>query len=169
MTEIKMSLKGVQAQDKSQVVDNLPQDFTSANATLKESHVQLKMTELNQSEQANIVVDDLPNRMRRNSLIFTGVPEQQTEKWTDTEKLTGDLVEKKNLDVQAGKIERTRRIGQQNSGYDPPTIIKFLSFKEKTNILIKEFKLNHLESPGSKGTFSPEFNRLKKIQRLCTQ
>lgn len=90
-----MSLKGVQTQDKLQVVDNLPQDVTSANATLQESHVQLKMTELNQSEQANIVVDDLPNRMRRNSLIFTGVPEQQTEKWTDTEKLTGDLVGKK--------------------------------------------------------------------------
>ncbi|KAH7932927.1 hypothetical protein HPB49_005060 [Dermacentor silvarum] len=144
VAEIKRRLSKLE--DKLQAVANLRQDVTSVNATLQESHAQLKSIESKQSQQANIVVDDLNHRMRRNNLIFKGIPEQQTEKWTDTEKLIGDIVAK-NLGVQAGEIERAHRIGQKKSGYDRPIIAKFRSFKDKTNILKNAFKLNDLESP----------------------
>ncbi|KAH8026763.1 hypothetical protein HPB51_024312 [Rhipicephalus microplus] len=108
-------------------------DVPALHPVLEEVKTHLQNTGSRQFEQASIVVDNLSNRLRRNNLIFKGVPEQGGEKWDDTEKLISQFV-LHNLGFNIGEIERAHRIGQQTPGKNRPIIMKFLNFKDKSTL-----------------------------------
>lgn len=144
VTDIKRRLSTVE--ERLNGVEKLAHDVTTVNSVVQESHEQLKTIETKQLEQANLVVDDLNNRMRRNNLIFKGVPEEPDEKWVDTERIINDFV-RTNLGFNAGEIERAHRIGRPKADQIRPIIVKFLNFKDKTVILRNASKLKDLQKP----------------------
>lgn len=144
VTDIKRRLSGVE--ERLKAVDNLCHDVTTVNSVVQESQEQLKTIETKQLEQANLVVDDLNNRMRRNNLIFKGIPEEPKETWVDTERIINQFVLTK-LGFNAGEIERAHRIGRPKAGHIRPIVVKFLNFKDKSIILRNASKLKDLQKP----------------------
>lgn len=144
VTDIKRRLSGVE--ERLNAIDNLRHDVTAVNSVIKESHEQLKTIEAKQMEQANLVVDDLNNRMRRNNLIFKGIPEEPQEKWVDTERIINEFVSS-NLGLKAGEIERAHRVGRPKVDHIRPIVVKFLNFKDKSTILRNASKLKDLQNP----------------------
>lgn len=144
VTDIKRRLSGVEK--RLNTIDNLCHDVTTVNSVVKESQEQLKTIETKQLEQANLVVDDLNNRMRRNNLVFKGIPEESQEKWGDTERIINEFVST-NLGLKAGEIERAHRVGRPKADHIRPIVVKFLNFKDKSAILKNASKLKYLENP----------------------
>lgn len=144
VTDIKRRLSGVE--ERLNAIDNLRHDVTAVNSVIKESQEQLKTIEAKQMEQANLVVDDLNNRMRRNNLIFKGIPEEPQEKWVDTERIINEFVSS-NLGLKAGEIERAHRVGRPKVDHIRPIVVKFLNFKDKSTILRNASKLKDLQNP----------------------
>ncbi|KAH9367238.1 hypothetical protein HPB48_000619 [Haemaphysalis longicornis] len=144
VTDIKRRLSTVE--ERLNGVAKLAHDVTTVNSVVQESHEQLKTIETKQLEQANLVVDELNNRMCRNNLIFKGVPEEPDEKWVDTERIINDFV-RTNLGFNAGEIERAHRIGRPKADQIRPVIVKFLNFKDKTVIVRNASKLKDLQKP----------------------
>lgn len=144
VTDIKRRLSEVEG--KLSAIDNLRRDVTSVNEAVQESQVHLQTIKTKQSEQTEFVVDDLNNRMRRNNLIFKGIPEEPDEKWEDTERLITEFVST-HLGIQAGEIERAHRVGRPKPEQSRPIVIKFLNFKDKNNILRNASKLKKLKEP----------------------
>lgn len=144
VTDIKRRLSGVE--ERLNAIDNLRHDVTAVNSVIKESHEQSKTIEAKQMEQANLVVDDLNNRMRRNNLIFKGIPEEPQEKWVDTERIINEFVSS-NLGLKAGEIERAHRVGRPKVDHIRPIVVKFLNFKDKITILRNASKLKDLQNP----------------------
>ncbi|KAH7937137.1 hypothetical protein HPB49_008100 [Dermacentor silvarum] len=164
VTDVKRRLSKIE--ERLETVDNLSESVTTVGSVLQESQVQLKSIEQKQTQQANLVVDDLNNRMRRNNLVFKGIPEQTTEKWSDTEKLISEFVTT-NLGIQPGEIERAHRVGQRKPDRIRPVVVKFLNFKDKNNILKSAFKLKDLVTPRVwiEEDFSPRMQLIRKTLR----
>ncbi|KAH8034761.1 hypothetical protein HPB51_002175 [Rhipicephalus microplus] len=153
-------------EERLESVDNLSESVKAVGSVVQESQEQLKTIEQKQTHQANLVVDDLNNRMRRNNLVFKGVPEQAAEKWSDTEKLIHEFVTE-NLGIQPGEIERAHRVGQRKPDRTRPVVVKFLNFKDKSNILKNAFKLKDLATPRVwiEEDFSPRVQLIRKTLR----
>lgn len=83
-------------------------------------------------------VEDMNNRMRKNNLIFKGLPEEEKETWSETEILVSDFVKDK-LGVTIGEIERAHHLGTRHPESYHPIIVKFLNFKSKDEVLQNAF------------------------------
>lgn len=164
VTDIKRRLSEVEG--KLSAIENLREDVTCVSEVVQDSQVQLQSIKTKQSEQAEFVVDDLNNRMRRNNLIFKGIPEEPDEKWADTERLITEFVST-NLGIQAGEIERAHRVGRPKPEQSRPIVIKFLNFKDKSNILRNASKLKKLKEPRVwiEEDFSPRIQLVRKKLR----
>nr|XP_037273750.1 uncharacterized protein LOC119165772 [Rhipicephalus microplus] len=164
VTDLKRRLSKIE--ERLESVDNLSESVKAVGSVVQESQEQLKTIEQKQTHQANLVVDDLNNRMRRNNLVFKGVPEQAAEKWSDTEKLIHEFVTE-NLGIQPGEIERAHRVGQRKPDRTRPVVVKFLNFKDKSNILKNAFKLKDLATPRVwiEEDFSPRVQLIRKTLR----
>lgn len=90
VTDIKRCLSKIEERVVS--VDNLYENMMAVGSILQESQGQLKSTQLKQTQQGNLVEDDLNNRTRHNNLVFKSVPEQAAKKQCDTEKLIHKFV-----------------------------------------------------------------------------
>lgn len=101
----------------------------------------------NNRTQANSVqlVDDMNNRMHLKNLIFKGIPENENETYEVSESLVVDCC-KDHLGLQITDIERTHCIGPRREGHNCPLIVKFLSYKTKTQVLGNAFRLKNLKS-----------------------
>lgn len=84
--------------------------------------------------------------MRRNNLIFKGLPKGENQTWSETESLVSDFMKEK-LGVTIGEIERTHHLGTNRRGSCVPVIVKFLNLKCKDEVLRNAVKLKNLESP----------------------
>lgn len=91
-------------------------------------------------------VDALDNRLRRNNLIFKGIPEERGETWDRTEQIVTEFV-KTFLKVDAGEIERAHRIGRKQDGFNRMIVVKFQNYKNKQEILSKAPSLKNVQSP----------------------
>lgn len=96
--------------------------------------------------EMNTVVDDLENRMRRNNLIFKGLPELENETWNDAKVIITGFAQEM-LGIRLGEIERAHRLGQKRSGTNRPIIVKFLSFRDREEVLRNAFKLKNVTPP----------------------
>lgn len=96
--------------------------------------------------EMNTVVDDLENRMRRNNLIFKGLPELENETWNDAKVIITGFAQEM-LGISLGEIERAHRLGQKRSGTKRPIIVKFLSFRDREEVLRNAFKLKNVTPP----------------------
>lgn len=76
-------------------------------------------------------VDGLDNRLRRNNLIFKGIPEVHGETWSQTEQTVTDFIQT-NLKINAGVIERAHRAGRKRNEYIRMIVVKYQNFKKKT-------------------------------------
>lgn len=163
ITDTKRRLSKIEG--RLDVIDVLRKDVTSVNEVLQESHAQLKSLETKQTEQADLLVDDLNNRMRRNNLVFKGIPEQTAEKWKDTEKIVSEFVTQ-HLGIQSGEIERAHRVGRVTDDRVRPIVVKFLNFKDKSSILRNAYKLQK-SSPRVwvEEDFSPRIQMIRKKLR----
>lgn len=94
----------------------------------------------------NTVVDDLENRMRRNNLIFKGLPELENETWNDAKVIITGFAQEM-LGISLGEIERAHRLGQKRSGTKRPIIVKFLSFRDREEVLRNACKLKNVTPP----------------------
>ncbi|XP_029831285.2 uncharacterized protein LOC115316122 [Ixodes scapularis] len=80
-------------------------------------------------------VDDLENRMRRNNLVFFGIPESQNETKSDLEQAVVSEILRDKLDIENAEVERLHRIGKPSTGKPRPVIMKLREFNVKENIL----------------------------------
>lgn len=164
VTDIKRRLSELEAHSDS--LGNLREDVSNVSSVLKESCSQLKTIQSEQTQQSSLVIDDLNNRMRRNNLIFKGLPENKPENWEETEGKINKFVCDK-LGIQVGEIERAHRIGEWKAGSVRPIVVKFLNFKDKHNILNNAWKLKDVESPRVwiEEDFSPRMQLIRKHLR----
>lgn len=88
-------------------------------------------------------LDDMNGQMRRNNLIFGGLPERENETWNDTEVVVSNFIKEK-LTPNHGEIERAHRLGPKRLGSNRLIIVRFLSFKDKDNVLRNAPKLKNV-------------------------
>ncbi|XP_040063739.2 uncharacterized protein LOC120838065 [Ixodes scapularis] len=98
-------------------------------------------------------VDDLENRMRRNNLIFFGIPENLNETKRDLEKVIISEILEDKLGIENVGVERIHRIGRPNKGKSRPVILKLFDYNVKENILRNARKLK-----GTKISISEDFS-----------
>lgn len=89
------------------------------------------------------VVDDMENRMRRNNLIFKGLPEIENESWNDAKTIVTGFA-REILGIEMGEIERAHRLGRKRPGSSRPIIVKFLRYQSKEEVLKNGFKLKNV-------------------------
>ena len=83
-------------------------------------------------------LDDQEARSRRNNIVIHGIQRKNPkETWDECEELVRDLLEEK-LNITNPKIERAHRLGHSTKA---PIILRFLSFKEKEEVLRKRASL----------------------------
>lgn len=90
VADVKWRLSKIE--ERLETVDNLNDSVTTLGSVLQESQVQLKSIKQKKTQQANLVVDILNDRMRRNTLVFKGIPEQAAQNGSDTGKLISEFV-----------------------------------------------------------------------------
>lgn len=119
-------------------------DVTESVRTIKN---ELSTFSSKNGTQANLVqlVDDMNNRMRCKNLIFKGLPEKERKSYEVSESLIVDFC-KNHLGVEISDIERAHRVGHRREGYNRPLIVKFLSYKTKSQVLDNAFRLKNLKS-----------------------
>ncbi|KAH9359680.1 hypothetical protein HPB48_010829 [Haemaphysalis longicornis] len=163
VTDIKRRLSELEQSDS---VRDLRVDVSSVSSLLKESCDQLRNIDSRQTQRSSLVVDDLDNRIRRNNLIFKGLPETSPETWAETEETITKFVSE-NLDIDVGEIERAHRIGEWKEGTVRPVVVKFLNFKDKHNILKNASKLKDVLAPRVwiEEDFSPRMQLIRKQLR----
>lgn len=79
---------------------------------------------------------ELEDRSRRNNIVISGLVEQGSESWEDSEKQVIELCKSK-LDIVDVSIERAHRLGKKMPNKTRPIICKLLNFKDKE--LIKQY------------------------------
>lgn len=97
-------------------------------------------------ETLDASIDDISNRMRRNSLIFYGLPEKGNKTWDDTADNVTTFVETR-LGIVIGDIERAHRMGVRRPNSTRPVVVRILNFKNKENVLKNAHRLKNLASP----------------------
>lgn len=134
-------------------------------STVKETVASVQHETLALREQVEALgdtIDDFENRMRRNNLIFKGLPEAENETWDVTERIVTHFV-KDHLAIDLGTVERAHRLGRKRIGINRPIIVKFLSFKSKDEVLHNAFKLKNVVAP--KVQISEDFSRKVQFAR----
>lgn len=124
------------------------EEVTRVSQDLRLLEEKVESISLNTETTLNLASDlnALDNRIRRNNLVFKGIPEEPRETWARSEEIITCFV-KEHLDIEAGVIERAHRAGRKNANFPRPIIVRFLSFKSKQSILENAHKLKNLESP----------------------
>lgn len=87
--------------------------------------------------------DEAEQYSRRNCLLLLGVPEtESTERENDTERAALDIFTSKlQVDISAGDIERSHRLGSRKQGKSRPIIVKFWSYKNRAKVFSAKSKL----------------------------
>jgi len=134
------SLKGEQVVHKEALesilakvnkLENLHEDV----GYLKETTDGLK----NDINDAYVKLDDVENRLRRNNLVFHGIPEEGNETWDEAEVKVVDVLKRKlQHDIESRAIDRAHRLGRKVPGRIRPIIVKFAFFKDKDAIFRKK-------------------------------
>lgn len=87
-------------------------------------------------------IDDLENRSRRSNLLFYGVPDVDGETPQISEQKVLDLArDSLGIAVDNSHVERAHRLGAFRRGKTRPIIVKFSSFKIKTQLLFSGSRL----------------------------
>ncbi|CAN7938442.1 unnamed protein product, partial [Ixodes hexagonus] len=79
-------------------------------------------------------IDDLNNRMRRNNLLFRGIPDKQNETWEETACHIKEFVNN-HLVIETGEIERAHRVGQKRGVTARPIVVRVLDYRNRQNVL----------------------------------
>ena len=101
----------------------------------------------------------MEGQLKRNNLVFHGIPEEKDETWDDCEAAVRKILEEKmGMKLLSWKdtdiaIERAHRIGRFSKGRTRPIVVKFANYKHKTNV----FK-NKSKSQGSDYRIQEQFN-----------
>lgn len=99
-------------------------DLVRENSTLKDEVLNMS-TDLQSLKERQI---ELQSRTMRDNLIFTGIPENETE---DTEKVLADFIKNKLEITKDIEFERVHRMGKKIQGKLRPVIAKFSKFKDR--------------------------------------
>ncbi|KAG0425776.1 hypothetical protein HPB47_027082 [Ixodes persulcatus] len=82
--------------------------------------------------KVNSRCDDAENRLRRSNLLFFGIPDSQTETWTQSEeKVIRLCAQSMGIEISPGNLERSHRLGKFTANKNRPIIVRFLRFKDK--------------------------------------
>ena len=126
-------------------VDDLKPKVTSQSAVVVEIQKDLREIKADMDAIKN-PLDYIENQSRRNNLKFEGIPETAGENWSQTEDKIRDLITTKlQLQGREVEIERAHRIGKPNPNRNRPVVVKFLKFKERSDILANSKKLKNTE------------------------
>lgn len=137
-------------------IDSLEQKLNELNSLSTEvKNMKLSTSKLEKQVSTLIdKVDDLENRSRRNNLIIYGLEEPFEEKYEDLKAKVQDDIFQQKLEITVTGIERCHRLGKKTNDKPRPVIIKFLDYREKTNVLSSAFKLK-----GSTLSLSEDFSK----------
>lgn len=166
LDEIKGSIAGLgvrvgNLEKKVEEIKVINENLTTVKSTLGELQQNTSSLQI-QSESLENVVNDLNNRLRRNNLIFKGLPESDNETWNQAETIIREFVTR-NLGVNLGEVERAHRIGRKRDGFHRPIIVKLLNFKSKEEILRNASKLKNVTSP--KVSISEDYSAKTRLAR----
>ena len=130
-------------------IKGLRNDMRQVNKTVRD--IQMKQDDLvEQNKKLTERIDELEreavalrSQTCRNNLIFRGVKESEDETWDDCERTVRETLKSK-LDMKDAEdatlvsIERAHRLNvKMKQGVPRPIIVKFLSYKTRTEILQK--------------------------------
>ncbi|CAN7937376.1 unnamed protein product [Ixodes hexagonus] len=146
-------------------IAKLKEDIVAVNAAIREVRTEVNTISRRQRE-SELLSDELNNRMRRNNLIIKGLPENERENWSDSERIVRAFLSS-NLQVNVGEIERAHRLGMRKPDFNRPIIVKFLNFKCKDEVLKNAHKLRNAACPGVwiEEDFSPKMQLVRKKLR----
>ena len=124
-------------------------DFQSQmnNMRFMQNNLEKENTEMKKTiSQLTSKVSYLERQMKRDNLVFFGIPEQQEETWDDCEDevrkvLDENLKLKGALSDNEVGIKRAHRIGKKQQGKTRLIIVKFSTYKTKNTILNLKHKL----------------------------
>lgn len=89
-------------------------------------------------------LNDAEDRSRRDNLIFYGIAESSPESFHDAEHKVVTLVSQSlNINLSTDSIVRAHRLGRASSDRNRPMIVKFCSYKTKSDILAKRANLKN--------------------------
>lgn len=87
-------------------------------------------------------LDEFEDRSRRQNLIFYGLPDGQTESWTESETKIRELLSSTlEMELPHEAIERAHRLGKFVPNKCRPVIAKFSHFKTKDSIFSSRSQL----------------------------
>ncbi|XP_042148591.1 uncharacterized protein LOC121837154 isoform X1 [Ixodes scapularis] len=96
--------------------------------------------------KVNSRCDDTENRLRRSNLLFFGIPDSQTETWTQSEeKVIRLCAQNLGVEISPENLERSHRLGKFSANKNRPIIVRFLRFKDKQNVLFSGGKLKETQ------------------------
>lgn len=146
-------------------VAKLKEDLVAVNEAIRKVETEVNSISRRQRE-SEVLSDELNNRMRRNNIILKGIPENQHENWSDSERIVRTFLSSK-LQVNVGEIERAHRLGIRKPGFNRPIIVKFLNYKSKDEVIKNAHKLKDAASPGVwiEEDFSPKMQIIRKKLR----
>ena len=107
--------------------------------------------------------DDLEQYQRRNYLRILGVPEQSDE---ETDKIVMETAAKIGVVLNIDDIDRSHRIGRQNNDRPRPVIVKFTSYRKRSEVFRSKRQLK-----GTGVTIREDLTkeRLKLLQECITK
>ena len=107
--------------------------------------------------------DDLEQYQRRNCLRIFGVPEQSDE---DTDKIVIETAAKIGVGLSVNDIDRSHRIGRQINDRPRPVIVKFTSYRKRSEVFRSKRQLK-----GTGVTIREDLTkeRLKLLQECITK
>lgn len=119
----KLSGDLVTPQQVKAIVEEHTQQLTDQNKQLIDENKQLKEKVLS-----------LECQSRRNNLQFLGIKESAKETWADCEAKVKSVINQLGMDSSKMVIERAHRLGAVGNT-SRPIIVKFLSFKDREQVL----------------------------------
>ena len=115
-------------------------------------------------------MDSMKGRSCRNNLLFYGIPERDNETWEDCENDVREIIKEK-LQIEGADdndkigIERAHRLATSPAKGPRPIIVKFLSYKVRSNILMTGRKIFKKTELSVKEDFPPLIRATRKKLR----
>lgn len=114
---------------------------------------------LDRTTALNSRLDELEDRSRRDNLIFYGIPDVPSEKWSESEnKIRHCLSNLLQITLTDEAISRAHRLGSFTVNKHRPIIVKFSSSKHKQKVFTERKKLK-----GSGVSVSEDFCRSTRL------
>ena len=108
------------------------------------------------------LVDKREQYSRRNCILIHGVKENQNE---DTDEIVvNKLKSEMDLEISAGDIDRTHRIGAPSNSKNRLIIVKFVRYIDRRRVFTNKKRLKGKDMPVTKSLTKTRMNALKETR-----